>query len=136
MYLKVFQQQTNSMSANTLFFFILWVLTNLICLVKSEPIYFGNPILSVNGLVLNQDFSYPSYIWAPKSKYHRVSIQVLFTSDLFKSVQYRSYVHSPSKCLVRFGLYGVKWPQQKQACHSHDDAPPLSFQLQVTEAFF
>ena len=44
-------------------------------------------------------------------------------------------VHSPSKCLVRFGLYGVKWPQQKQACHSHDDAKPLSFQLQVTEDF-
>ena len=30
----------------------------------------------------------------------------------------------------------VKQTQQKQACHSHDDAPPLSFQLQVTEAFF
>ena len=46
-------------------------------------------------------------------------------------------VHSPSKCLLPFGLYGVKWPQQKQACHSHDNAATvLSFQLQVTEDFF
>ena len=45
-------------------------------------------------------------------------------------------VHSPSKCLLPFGLYGVKWPQQKQACHSHDDNTPMSFQLHVTEDFF
>ena len=35
-----------------------------------------------------------------------------------------------------FCLYGVKWPQQKQTCHSHDNAMPLPFQLQVTEDFF
>ena len=23
------------------------------------------------------------------------------------------YIHSPSKCLARFGLYGVKLPKQK-----------------------
>ena len=27
-----------------------------------------------------------------------------------KKNQKMVYVHSPSKCLVRFGLYGVKWP--------------------------
>ena len=40
------------------------------------------------------------------------------------------------KKVHKIGLYGVKWPQEKQACHSHDDATPLSFQLQVTEDFF
>ena len=32
--------------------------------------------------------------------------------------------------------YIVKWTQEKWACDSHDDATPLSFQLQVTEDFF
>ena len=32
--------------------------------------------------------------------------------------------------------YVVKEPQEKWACDFHDDAPPLSFQLQVTEDFF
>ena len=33
-------------------------------------------------------------------------------------------------------VYEVKQPQEKWACDFHDDAPPLSFQLQVTEDFF
>ena len=33
-------------------------------------------------------------------------------------------------------FYLVKQPQEKWACDSHDDAPPMSFQLQVTEDFF
>ena len=33
-------------------------------------------------------------------------------------------------------FYLVKWPQEKWACDFRDDATPLSFQLQVTEAFF
>jgi hypothetical protein len=32
--------------------------------------------------------------------------------------------------------YLVKWTQEKWGCDSHDDATPLSFQLQVTEDFF
>ena len=40
------------------------------------------------------------------------------------------------KKVQKIGLYGVKWPQEKQACLSHDDATPLSFQLQVTEDIF
>ena len=40
------------------------------------------------------------------------------------------------KKVQKIGVYGVKWPQEKQACHSHDDAMPLSFWLQVTEDFF
>ena len=32
--------------------------------------------------------------------------------------------------------YVVKQPQEKRACDFHDDALPLSFQLQVTEDFF
>ena len=32
--------------------------------------------------------------------------------------------------------YVVKQPQEKWACDFHDDALPLSFQLQVTEDFF
>ena len=32
--------------------------------------------------------------------------------------------------------YVVKQPQEKWACDYHDDAPPLSFQLQVTEVIF
>ena len=33
-------------------------------------------------------------------------------------------------------FYIVKQPQEKWACDFHDDALPLSFQLQVTEDFF
>ena len=32
--------------------------------------------------------------------------------------------------------YVVKQPQEKWACDFHDDAPPLSFQLQVAEVIF
>ena len=33
-------------------------------------------------------------------------------------------------------FYLVKQPQEKWACDFHDDAPPLSFQLQVAEVIF
>ena len=33
-------------------------------------------------------------------------------------------------------IYLVKLYQEKWACDFHDDAPPLSFQLQVTEIIF
>ena len=33
-------------------------------------------------------------------------------------------------------VYEVKQPQEKWACDFHDDAPPLSFQLQVAEVIF
>ena len=39
-------------------------------------------------------------------------------------------LHTPVKSYV------VKWPQEKWACHSHDNATPLSFHLQVTQVFF
>ena len=32
--------------------------------------------------------------------------------------------------------YVVKQPQEKRACDFHDDALPLSFQVQVAENFF
>ena len=35
-----------------------------------------------------------------------------------------------------YSFYLVKWPQEKWACDFHDDAMPLSFQLQVAEDFF
>ena len=35
-------------------------------------------------------------------------------TDIFFHINHlwfqKSKIHSPSKCLVRFGLYGVKWP--------------------------
>ena len=33
-------------------------------------------------------------------------------------------------------VYEVKQPQKKWVCDFHDDAPPLSFQLQVAEVIF
>ena len=33
-------------------------------------------------------------------------------------------------------FYLVKQPQEKWACDFRDDAPPLSFQLQVAEVIF
>ena len=33
-------------------------------------------------------------------------------------------------------FYLVKQPQEKWACDFHDDAPPLSFQLQVADVIF
>ena len=40
------------------------------------------------------------------------------------------------KCLVWQAILLVKLPQEKWACDFHDDALPLSFQLQVAEVFF
>ena len=40
------------------------------------------------------------------------------------------------KKVQKIGLYVVKLTQEKQACHSHDGATPLSFWLQVSEDFF
>ena len=43
------------------------------------------------------------------------------------------------QCVSQFYIpqsYVVKWPKEKEVCHFHDDATPLSFRLQVTEAFF
>ena len=40
------------------------------------------------------------------------------------------YLHTPVKSYV------VKQPQEKWACDFHDDAPPLSFQLQIAEVIF
>ena len=37
---------------------------------------------------------------------------------------------------TKFAFSLVKWPQEKWACDFHDDATPLSFQLQVTEDLF
>ena len=45
-------------------------------------------------------------------------------------------IQSCAKKYRKIGLYVVKWPWEKWACHSHDDATPLSFWLQVTEDFF
>ena len=39
-----------------------------------------------------------------------------------------------SHCILPILVH--KWPKEKQACHSHDDAPPLSFLLQVAEVIF
>ena len=33
-------------------------------------------------------------------------------------------------------IYVLKQPQEKQACHSHDNATPLSFRLRVTQDYF
>ena len=46
------------------------------------------------------------------------------------------FLHWRRKCLVWQAILLVKWPQEKWACDFHDDATPLSFQLQVTEDFF
>ena len=44
-------------------------------------------------------------------------------------------VHSLKKCLGLLLILVHKWPQEKQACHSHHDSTPLSFQLQEAEDF-
>ena len=35
-----------------------------------------------------------------------------------------------------WAFYLVKQPQEKWVCDFHDDAPPLSFQLQVADVIF
>ena len=49
---------------------------------------------------------------------------------------YQDYPTVVCKIVHKIDLYGVKWPQEKQACDSLDDATPSPFQLQVTEDFF
>ena len=48
----------------------------------------------------------------------------------------KSTKHLPRESLGDSYNSVVKQPQEKWACDFHDDAPPLSFQLQVTEDFF
>ena len=45
-------------------------------------------------------------------------------------------LHSPKKCLGLLLILLHKWPQEKKAWHSHEDATPLFFQLQEAEDFF
>ena len=44
-------------------------------------------------------------------------------------------VTAPNNSYHFWADYLLKWTQEKWACDSHDDATPLSFQLQVTEDF-
>ena len=46
-----------------------------------------------------------------------------------------SYTRAQNVC-PGWPVYEVKQPQEKWACDFHDDAPPLSFQLQVAEVIF
>ena len=45
------------------------------------------------------------------------------------------YTRAQNVC-TGWPVYEVKQPQEKWACDFHDDAPPLSFQLQVAEVIF
>ena len=54
---------------------------------------------------------------------HRIMVKYIYTVFL-------RILYTPVKSYV------VKQPQEKWACDFHDDALPLSFQLQVTEDFF
>ena len=47
----------------------------------------------------------------------------------------RTYTRAQNVC-PGWPVYEVKQPQEKWACDFHDDAPPLSFQLQVAEVIF
>ena len=49
---------------------------------------------------------------------------------------YKKYFRSITLPADVFGVIGHFMPQEKWACDFHDDAMPLSFQLQVTEDFF
>jgi len=46
-----------------------------------------------------------------------------------------SYTRAQNVC-PGWPVYEVKQPQEKWACDFHDEAPPLSFQLQVAEVIF
>ena len=54
---------------------------------------------------------------------------------IIPGAEYLSYTGG-QYVLVDRPFYLVKWPQEKWACDFHDDATPLSFQLQITEDFF
>ena len=58
---------------------------------------------------------------------------------LYYSIKVRfnllSYTRAQNVC-PGWPVYEVKQPQEKWACDFHDDAPPLSFQLQVAEVIF
>ena len=87
------------------------------------------------------------YFWFPKGK--KIS-ETIFLLYFFKAIkmakpdfQFFSKIfylvpqlQSRAKKYRKFGLYVVKWQQEKWACHSHDAATPLSSWLQVTEDFF
>ena len=57
-------------------------------------------------------------VWKKKSESHLGSTVLVIL------------LHTPVKSYV------IKWPQEKWACYSHDEAMPLSFHLQVTQVFF
>ena len=50
-------------------------------------------------------------------------------------MKYKYYTRAQDVC-PGWPVYEVKQPQVKWACDFHDDAPPLSFQLQVAEVIF
>ena len=58
---------------------------------------------------------------------------------LFDYASYEYLLHTYTRAqnvCPEWPVYEVKQPQEKWACDFHDDAPPLSFQLQVAEVIF
>ena len=75
------------------------------------------------------------------SSIYAVNVRTQKQNQGSKNLVNRGYlvVHWRPKCLGWQAILlskMVKWPQEKWACDFHDDAMPLSFQLQVTEDFF
>ena len=50
--------------------------------------------------------------------------------------QGRGIIMGVTRLLLLGPFYLVKQPQEKWACDFRDDAPPLSYQLQVAEVIF
>ena len=62
---------------------------------------------------------------------------LLMTSVLFLNDFQKILIYTAGRFVWCDGpFYLVKQPQEKWACDFHDDAPPLSFQLQVAEVIF
>ena len=69
----------------------------------------------------------------------------MYSADFFANISHiiiglvdisaHTYTRAQNVC-PGWPVYEVKQPQEKWACDFHDDAPPLSFQLQVAEVIF
>ena len=112
-------------------------ITNLTTALMSFMLFWFLPISIADGLCWHSCVFKPAY-WAVINVGPRpaqitwLDHCILRSMDLTSSIVHELFIfswliHSPSKCLVRLGLYGVKLSKQKLACHSHDDAVPLSF---------
>ena len=107
-------------------------------LLQTSLVRFSLCRVSKHFINMSQRLHYQFLVYYSTCAHSSIQLLQYFLGSGVFSINHTVFPHiqSCAKQYIHLNLYGVKWPQEKQACHSHDATPLLPFQLQVTEDFF